>query len=84
MNFSNTKVLVDFCRYMRYIKIYFNENVANSNTGAGKSNGYRLIYYVVKDDKEIYLLTIYYKKDNKEIPSNFDIALIIKRYCIEG
>jgi mRNA-degrading endonuclease RelE of RelBE toxin-antitoxin system len=35
----------------------------------GKSNGYRLIYYVVKDDREIYLLTIYYKKEDKLIPT---------------
>ena len=31
------------------------------NTRVGKSNGYRIIYYVVKDDKEIYLITIYDK-----------------------
>jgi len=43
-----------------------------------------LIYYVVKDDKEIFLLTIYYKKDDKEIPSNFDIASIIDTYCLKG
>ena len=49
----------------------FDENVtvkvriANTDTRAGKSNGYRLIYYAVKNDCEIYLLTIYYKKDDK-------------------
>ena len=29
---------------------------ANTDTNVGKSNGYRIIYYVVKNDKEIYLL----------------------------
>ena len=36
--------------------------IADSDTKVGKSNGYRMIYYVVKNDYEIYLLTIYYKK----------------------
>ena len=54
---------------------------ANTNTGSGKSNGYRLIYYVVKDDKEVYLRTIYSKKDDHMIPSNNDIADWIKEYC---
>lgn len=28
--------------------------IANTDTNSGKSNGYRMIYYVVKDDAEIY------------------------------
>ncbi len=60
----------------------FKVRTANSDTGAGKSNGYRIIYYAVKDDKEIYLLTIYYKKDDNNIPSNNEIANLIKEYCI--
>lgn len=56
--------------------------VANSDTNVGKSNGYRLIYYVVMDDKEIYLLTIYYKKDDKNIPTKDEIASLIKEYCL--
>jgi mRNA-degrading endonuclease RelE of RelBE toxin-antitoxin system len=56
--------------------------VANSNTRSGQSNGYRLIYYVVKDEKEIYLLTVYYKKDDNNIPSKFEIASIINQYCL--
>lgn len=54
---------------------------ANSDTKVGKSNGYRLIYYVVKDDREIYLLTIYYKKEDNNIPSKGEIANLIKEYC---
>lgn len=53
----------------------------NSNTNAGKSNGYRLIYYAVSAEQTIYLLTIYYKKDDKQIPTKQEIARIIKRYC---
>ena len=56
--------------------------MANSNTKVGQSNGYRIIYYVVKDDKEIYLLTVYYKKDDKNIPNNFEIVQLINEYCL--
>lgn len=55
---------------------------ANSNTKVGKSNGYRIIYYVIKDDKEIYLITIYYKKEDKSIPTKKEIVSIIKEYCV--
>lgn len=53
----------------------------NSNTNSGKSNGYRIIYYAIKDDKEIYLLTVYYKKDDIKILTKKEIADIINEYC---
>lgn len=56
--------------------------VANTDTKVGKSNGYRIIYYVVKDDKEIFLLTIYYKKEDNRIPTNKEIASLVKEYCL--
>lgn len=55
--------------------------MANTDTNVGKSNGYRLIYYVVKDDREIYLLTIYYKKADNHIPVNEDIKRLVQKYC---
>lgn len=55
--------------------------IANSDTHSGKSNGYRLIYYAVKTDGTIYLLTIYYKKDKENI-SNKEIQELILKYCI--
>jgi mRNA-degrading endonuclease RelE of RelBE toxin-antitoxin system len=55
--------------------------IANSNTHSGKSNGYRLIYYAVKTDGTIYLLTMYYKKDKENI-SNKEIQELILKYCI--
>lgn len=55
--------------------------IANSDTKVGKSNGYRMIYYAVKSDCEIYLLTIYYKKDDNKIPSNKEIEELVKQYC---
>lgn len=56
--------------------------IANSDTKEGKSNGYRVIYYAVKSDCEIYLLTIYYKKDDNRIPSNKEIEALVKEYCL--
>lgn len=55
---------------------------ANSDTKVGKSNGYRIIYYVVMDDREIYLLTIYYKKEDNMIPTNKEIEQLVKEYCL--
>ncbi len=56
--------------------------IANSDTKVGTANGYRLIYYVVKDDKEVFLLTIYYKKEDNRIPSNKEIESLVKEYCL--
>lgn len=53
---------------------------ANSDLKVGKSNGYRIIYYVIKNDFEIYLLTIYSKKDQEDISSS-EIVYLINEYC---
>ena len=55
--------------------------VINSDTKKGQSNGYRLIYYVVKNDGTIFLLTVYYKKDKENITPE-EIAQIIKENVI--
>lgn len=60
----------------------FKVRVANSDTKVGKSNGYRVIYYAIKDDREIYLLTIYYKKEDRKVPTNNEIIELVKKYCI--
>lgn len=60
----------------------FKVRTANTDTKSGKSNGYRIIYYVIKDDAEIYLVTIYSKKDSARIPSDKDIIRMIAEYCM--
>ncbi len=50
--------------------------IANTSANVGKSNGFRLIYYLATGD-EIYLLTIYPKKDDERIPTDEQIALIV-------
>ena len=51
--------------------------IANSSTNVGKSHGFRLIYYVVIEEK-IYLMTIYSKKDDIRVPNDSQIELMIK------
>jgi mRNA-degrading endonuclease RelE of RelBE toxin-antitoxin system len=38
--------------------------------GKGKSGGYRIIYYYKKSDFEIWLITIYSKNEEENIPTN--------------
>lgn len=54
---------------------------ANTDMKVGKSNGYRLIYYVIKDDRDIYLITLYSKKDDSRIPTDEEIVEWIEEYC---
>ena len=53
----------------------------NTDTKQGKSNGYRIIYYVIKNDSDIYLLTIYSKKDDDRVIDKNEIKNIIREYC---
>ena len=50
--------------------------VANTSMKSGKSNGFRLIYYL-KVEEKIYLVTIYSKKDDNRIPTDAQIAELI-------
>ena len=51
--------------------------IANSSANVGKSNGFRLLYYVAIGD-DIYLLSIYSKKDDIRILNDKQIELLIK------
>lgn len=51
--------------------------ISNSSANVGKSNGFRLLYYVAVED-EIYLLTIYSKKDDERIPNDMQILMLVK------
>lgn len=56
----------------------------NSNKKQGKSNGYRLIYYVETKERIVFLITIYHKKDDNRIPSDSEIADLIKEHCLNN
>ena len=51
--------------------------IANTSENVGKSNGFRLLYYVAIED-EIYLLSIYSKKDDIRVINDKQIELLIK------
>lgn len=51
--------------------------LANSSANVGASNGFRLLYYVMLED-EIYLLTIYSKKDDTRVPNDGQIATLVR------
>ena len=52
---------------MKYLGLHLNDEnnkiikvrIANTDTRMGKSNGYRMIYYAIKEDLNAYLLSIY-------------------------
>lgn len=75
---------------MKYLGLHLNDKnnkiikvrIANTDTKKGKSNGYRMIYYAIKEDQSVYLLTIYYKKDDERILSNDDIVKLVNEYCV--
>lgn len=48
----------------------------NEDTKAGKSNGYRVIYFAASSEKIVVLLTIYYKKEQTSIHESYIAALI--------
>ena len=50
--------------------------IANTSANVGKSNGFRLIYYLATAEK-IYLMTIYSKKDDERIPNDAQIAMLV-------
>ena len=51
--------------------------IANSSANVGKSHGFRLLYYIAIAD-EIYLVTIYSKKDDIRVPSDKQIEFLIR------
>lgn len=57
--------------------------VANTDTKMGKANGYRMIYYAIKEDLTIYLLSIYYKKDDKRVLTDNEIITLVKENCLD-
>ncbi|MCL1947849.1 MAG: hypothetical protein FWF51_11985 [Chitinivibrionia bacterium] len=48
----------------------------NEDTNDGKSNGYRIVYAVMADEKLVLLVTVYYKKEQTDVSDNFVDGLI--------
>ena len=60
----------------------FKVRSVNTDIDSGQSNGYRILYYAISEEQKIYLLTIYSKKDDNNIPSDKEIISLINSYCI--
>jgi mRNA-degrading endonuclease RelE of RelBE toxin-antitoxin system len=48
----------------------------NPDAGAGKSNGYRVIYSVIEEARLVVFLTIYYKKETADVSDQYIAGLI--------
>ncbi|WP_156857770.1 type II toxin-antitoxin system RelE/ParE family toxin [Oceanobacillus sp. AG] len=57
----------------------FKTRLENPDANKGKSGGFRVIWYLVTSDNEIYPLTIYSKNEQDDIPNREIISLISKR-----
>lgn len=56
----------------------FKIRLANSSTKAGKSGGFRVIYYYLAEDNHIYLLSIYSKTEQGSIDEAVLKELIVE------
>ena len=50
--------------------------MTNEDTKSGKSNGYRVIYAVMQEEKLVLLVMIYYKKEKETLPQEYIDGLI--------
>ncbi len=66
--------------HLEHEEYVYKVRVMNSSINVGKSNGFRLIYYVIKNDRDIFLLTIYSKKDQENL-STSKIIELVNKYC---
>ncbi|TDQ36985.1 hypothetical protein [Aureibacillus halotolerans] len=57
----------------------FKVRSANVSGRTGKRGGFRIIYYLVTSDNEIYLLTVYSKSDKQNI-STKEINELVRKY----
>jgi mRNA-degrading endonuclease RelE of RelBE toxin-antitoxin system len=61
-------------------EIVYKVRIGIKSIPVGKSGGYRVIYYIVKKENDIYMLDIYFKGDKENITNN-EIIETIKKYC---
>lgn len=54
--------------------------VANIDANRSAKNGFRIIYYVIKNDELIYMLAVYSKKEVANIKQS-EVTELIRKYC---
>ena len=55
---------------------FYKIRVKNSSINKGKSGGFRIIYYIVLDDKEVLLLKFFSKSDIENLSHNEIVELL--------
>ena len=54
--------------------------VANIDANRSPKNGFRMIYYAIKNNKLIYMLAVYSKKEVSNLRQS-EVKELIKKYC---
>jgi mRNA-degrading endonuclease RelE of RelBE toxin-antitoxin system len=67
--------LIRHCDYPFPIDVY-NLRLPNPDANAGKSNGYRVIYAVVTASKLVFVLAMYYKKEQASMTEAYVDGLL--------
>lgn len=57
----------------------YKTRIENPDANKGVRGGFRIIWFLVAENKEIYPLTIYSKSDQEDIPSK-EVLRLIRRY----
>ena len=59
-------------------KSFYKIRIKNSDNLKGKSGGYRVIYYLIYENDEVWILKVYSKSDIDNIPNEYIISLLTK------
>ena len=54
--------------------------VANIDAKRSAKNGFRVIYYVIKNDELVYMLAVYAKKEISNLKQS-EVKELIRKYC---
>lgn len=54
--------------------------VANIDANRSSKNGFRMIYYAIKNDELIYMLAVYAKKEVQNLRQS-EVSELIRKYC---
>lgn len=55
--------------------------VANIDANRSPKNGFRMIYYAIKNDKLIYMLAVYSKKEISNLRQS-EVKELLRKYCM--
>ena len=59
-------------------KNFYKIRIKNSDNTKGKSGGYRVIYYLIDENAEVWILKVYSKSDIDNLPDEYIYSLLSK------